>query len=87
MIKTKVIEIYRAIRPSSCIKVYATVASRTFAQKVYRVVYIRSKTFRGWLCQCDDFLFRKFPAHRNCQHIRDIRQKYGRFAAKLPKDA
>lgn len=65
------------------VKAYARVESRSRPGVKHIVVYIRTKLFRGWLCQCENFLFDAAGRNRNCDHIKAVRQKYGRFAGRL----
>ncbi len=69
--------------PGSLVKIQAHVASEYLADTSYLVGYIRSKTFRGWLCKCDDFFFRRKAINRNCKHIREVREAFGRYGAKV----
>jgi len=65
------------------VKVYASVPSRSGVFSAHIEVYIRSKNFRGCLCDCLSFMFDKMGKNRNCGHIRSLREKYGRYFAKL----
>ncbi len=60
------------------VKIYGTV-QRTPQSEAHRVVYIRSKNFRGWLCACDNFVFSEFAKGRNCDHLAEIRERFGRY--------
>ncbi len=64
------------------IKVYGFV-QRDKDSRPHRVLYIRSKNFRGWLCDCEDFLFSQFAKSRNCDHIKEARQEVGRYGAEV----
>ena len=64
------------------VKVYANVESRRGPFN-HTVVYIRSKNFRGCLCDCKDFLFDKMGKNRNCEHEKYLRKQYGRYFAKV----
>jgi hypothetical protein len=64
------------------VKVYGLVPSR-LGPFDHTVVYIRSKNFRGCLCDCKSFMFDKMGKNRNCSHLRSLREKYGRYFAKL----
>jgi hypothetical protein len=75
--------IKRSTKRSGRIKVYATVPSRTREGVEHKVVYIRSKNFRGCLCDCESFMFDKAAKNRNCEHIRNLRQTYGRYFSKV----
>lgn len=74
----KILKVKRSESRHSRVKVYATVASRSEGQD-HTVVYIRSANFRGCLCDCKNFLFEKAAKNRNCDHIKPLRQKYGRY--------
>ena len=50
----------------------------------YKVGYIRSKNFRGWVCTCEDFFNRRIALNRNCKHIKLVRSQYGRYGQKVP---
>lgn len=65
------------------VKVYAKVQSNSREGVEHTVVYIRSKNFRGCLCNCESFLFDKAGKNRNCSHIRNLRQEYGRYFTKV----
>lgn len=69
--------------PGSLVKITGKVASDTKPGVSYLVGYIRSKAFRGWICKCDDFFFRRKAINRNCKHIHEVRETYGRYGAKL----
>jgi len=73
----------RRTSPNSLIKIIARVSSEFLADVSYTVGYIRSKTFRGWVCKCDDFLYRRIATNRNCKHIKEVRSTYGRYGAKV----
>lgn len=65
------------------VKVYASVQSRSRPETQHRVVYIRNKNMRRWLCSCENFLFNRVGKNRNCDHIKAIRSTFGRFATKV----
>lgn len=71
-------------KPGSPVKIQAKVASRTRKGLSHLVGYIRTKSFRGWVCKCEDFFNRQIGKNRNCAHIREVREKYGRFGTKVP---
>jgi hypothetical protein len=73
----------RSTRKGSLVKVYAQVPSRSEKGKFHTVVYIRSSNFRGCLCDCGNFLFEKMAKNRNCDHIKGLRQQYGRYFTKV----
>lgn len=64
------------------VKVYASVKSQSGGPD-HTVVYIRSKNFRGCLCDCKNFLFDKMGKNRNCEHEKYLRSLYGRYFAKV----
>jgi len=66
------------------VKVQARVASEFLANVFYKVGYIRSKNFRGWVCTCEDFFNRRIALNRNCKHIKEVRSEFGRYGAKVP---
>lgn len=78
-----ILKIRRSKIRSGSVKLYARVASRTRQGVDHAVGYIRSKNFRGWLCDCEDFFFTQKAKNRNCDHIREVRTKYGRYGARL----
>jgi len=65
------------------VKVRAEVGSDADPFTTYRVGYIRSKSFRGFVCTCEDFFNRRIGTNRNCKHIKEVRQTYGRYATKV----
>lgn len=79
-----IISIKRAKKGSS-IKLYGKVRSETDPMTVYSFAYIRREGFRGWVCSCESFLLNKFGKHRNCKHIRQVREEFGRFGVLVPK--
>jgi hypothetical protein len=68
------VKLRRAIHPHSLIKFYAKVEKECGA-KAHRVVRIRTSRMKRWLCDCDDFLFRKAPRNRHCSHIQATKRK------------
>lgn len=70
-------------KKGSLVKVMAKVASEFLADVSYTVGYIRSKSFRGWVCNCEDFLYRRIPTNRNCKHIREVRGSFGRYGSRV----
>jgi len=76
--------ITRAKNPTNGVRVYGSVRSRSVSGLLHDVVYTRNKNTRRWLCSCHDFLFRQFPKNRNCDHIREVRKRFGRFGTKVP---
>ena len=71
-------------KPGSSVKIQAKVASDSKPGVDYKVGYIRSKNFRGWVCTCEDFYERRIASNRNCKHIKEVRKTYGRFGTKVP---
>jgi predicted nucleic acid-binding Zn finger protein len=61
------------------LKVYGKVLGES--GKAYSFAYIRRRTFRGWLCTCENFLFSAFKKNRNCKHLRFVRSQVGRYAS------
>jgi hypothetical protein len=41
--------------------------------KTYGFGYIRSATFRGWVCSCNDFVYRRAVKNQNCKHLHFVR--------------
>ena len=72
----------RKARAGGSVKVYGTVQS-TPDKPRHAVLYIRSKNFRGWTCDCENFRFDKFAKGRNCKHIRAAREAAGRYATSV----
>jgi predicted nucleic acid-binding Zn finger protein len=62
------------------LKVYGKVLGDS--GNVYNFAYFRRKTFRGWICSCENFFFTMFKKNRNCKHLRFVRQEVGRYAQK-----
>lgn len=79
----KIVSIKRAKINWMPVKIYAVVQSRTRPVVKHNVNYIRSEHMRRWTCTCEDFLFRLLGINRNCDHIKHIRAKYGRFGEKV----
>lgn len=71
-------------KKGSLVKIQAVVASEFLADVFYKVGYIRSKNFRGWVCTCEDFFNRRMALGRNCKHIHEVRETYGRYGTKVP---
>jgi hypothetical protein len=69
-------------RPGGPIKVYGSVQATPESRR-HEVIYIRSKNFRGWTCDCENFRFDKFAKGRNCKHIRAAREAAGRYATSV----
>ena len=65
------------------VKLYARVASRSRANLSHLVTYVRSVSTRSFLCSCENFMFHAFAKNRNCAHIREVRNTYGRYGAKV----
>lgn len=73
----------RTIRKHSNVKIHAWVESQTRPQLSHRVIYVRSKNYRGWLCDCENFFFDKVAKNRHCRHINAMTIRYGRYGARL----
>lgn len=78
-----ILSITRTKAPRNGVKLYAVV-QRTSDAVRRNVVYIRSKNFRGFLCDCPDFMFNKIGKNRNCSHQKEVRKQFGRFGTKVP---
>ena len=78
-------KIQRSQNRNGNVKVCAVVPSATRGDVMHRVVYIRSKNFRGCICTCENFLFDKLAKGRNCIHIKQLRQQYGRYFTAVPR--
>ncbi len=76
--------LFRHKSPRFGVKVSGLVKSRTVPGLFHRILYLRTQRTRLWLCSCHDFLFRQFSKRRNCDHIREARERYGRFGTKVP---
>ena len=76
------IQLKRTTSINRPIKIYGTV-QRDSESRVHRVVYIRSKNFRGWLCDCENFFFDAFSKGRNCEHLQAVRAEVGRYGTKV----
>lgn len=79
----EVASIVRAKADRKPVKVYALVQSRSRDWVLHKVIYVRNARMRRWICTCENFLFRKLGLNRNCDHIKHIRAKYGRFGEKV----
>jgi hypothetical protein len=68
-------------KESTGLKIYGRVLGDSGTQYVF--AYIRRKTFRGWICSCESFMLQMFGKHRNCKHLKFVRQQVGRYGAKV----
>jgi hypothetical protein len=75
--------IKRSETKGAAVKVYAKVQSRTRPAIEHNVLYIRTSRTRRFICSCENFLFSGFAHNRNCDHIKEVRKTYGKFAAKV----
>ena len=78
-----VTSVKRVKNPKEGVKLYASVLNG-LTRKIHAVVYIRTKNFRGFLCNCENFFFSCVGKNRNCKHIRLVRKSYGRFGTNVP---
>jgi hypothetical protein len=72
----------KAPQKNRSLKVYGTVEGDT--GKVYNFGYFRRPGFRGWICSCEDFFFRRYSTNRNCRHLKFVREQLGRYGANVP---
>jgi hypothetical protein len=80
-----IISFKRSQQKNGKVKAYAKVQSHV-GGAVYSVVYIRTngrQKFRGWICDCESFLFQKFARNQHCKHIDEVTETYGRYG--VPK--
>ena len=73
----------RRSRFETGLKLYGEVLSDS--GKVYKFAYFRRPTFRGWLCNCENFLLSQFSKKRNCKHLRFVRSEVGRYGSTVTK--
>jgi hypothetical protein len=79
----EIVSIKRTKHRDSGLKVYGQVLGES--GKTYRFAYFRRKTFRGWICSCDNFMMSQFAKGLNCKHLQFVRNQVGRYAASVPK--
>lgn len=77
----QVLKIARSKTNVTGVKVYGSILGDKGI--TYRFAYIRRKGFRGWICSCESFILRLFAIHRNCKHLRHVRQQFGRYGTKI----
>lgn len=78
----KVLSIKRSAQKTG-LKIYGKILGES--GKVYNFAYIRRQNFRGWICSCENFFFSMFKKGRNCKHLHQVREQYGRYGQKVPK--
>ena len=64
-------------KPKSChgpIKVYAWV-QRTLESDEHLVIFLRTKGMKRWICDCEDFMFRKIARRKTCDHIKAVQER------------
>lgn len=54
------------------IKVYARV-QRDRGSDEHLVIYLRTPGMKRWICDCEDFMFRKMARRKVCEHIKSVR--------------
>lgn len=80
----KIIKVVKTLKDlGDPVKVYAIVQSRTRKTVRHLIVYVRNKKIRGWFCSCENFMYDQLAKNRNCDHIREIRNRFGRFGQKV----
>jgi hypothetical protein len=79
----EIVSIKRTKHKDTGLKVYGQVLGES--GKTYRFAYFRRKTFRGWICSCDNFMMSQFAKGLNCKHLQFVRNQVGRYAASVPK--
>lgn len=79
----QIVSVEKSKIQGEAVKVYAKVQSRTREAVQHLVVYVRNHKVRGWFCSCENFLFDQLAKNRNCDHIREVRTKFGRFGTKV----
>jgi hypothetical protein len=79
----EIVSIKRTKHRDTGLKVYGQVLGES--GKTYRFAYFRRKTFRGWICSCDNFMMSQFAKGLNCKHLQFVRNQVGRYAASVPK--
>ena len=75
----QILSLKRNKTTDSGLKVYGEVLGDS--GKTYKVAYFRRPNFRGWICSCENFILSKFGNHRNCKHLRFVREQVGRYGA------
>ena len=82
----KVLKIKRSTQKTG-LKIYGKILGdpdkKTGEQKTYNFAYIRRQNFRGWICSCENFFFSMFKKGRNCKHLHQVREQYGRYGQKV----
>lgn len=79
----KIVHIKRTKCRNTGLKVYGQVLGES--GNTYRFAYFRRKTFRGWICSCDNFMMSQFAKGLNCKHLHFVRSKVGRYAASVER--
>jgi hypothetical protein len=73
-----IINLRRAQSKHSRIKLHADV-KRDSSEMFHKVVFIRTKDMKRWLCDCTDFMMRRVSRRRHCVHIKAVRAEAQRI--------
>lgn len=79
----QIVSIKRTKHRDTGLKVYGEVLGER--GKKYRFAYFRRKTFRGWICSCDNFMMSQFAKGLNCKHLHFVRKQVGRYGASVAR--
>jgi hypothetical protein len=74
----KIIAVKRGL-PGFAVKLFGKILGES--GNVYRFGYIRTLAFRGWACNCEDFVQRRALKNQNCKHLHFVRAELGRYGA------
>jgi hypothetical protein len=67
------VKIRKSLYRHGRVKLYGEV-QRASSARVHRVVRIRVKGMKRWLCDCESFLFTKAPKRRHCFHLHSAKK-------------
>jgi hypothetical protein len=67
------IRINRSNRPKGKVKIHATVFRGTQGSEQHRVIFLRTKSMKRWMCDCEDFIYRQFVDRKHCVHIKLVK--------------
>ncbi len=68
------IEIRKPKSKHGAIKVYARVQRHSHSDE-HLVIKLRVPGMKRWICDCEDFMFRKMAKRKHCDHIKAVREE------------